>query len=998
MTRIMSFTRLLLKVLGMVAIPAVLAFGQSGKIAGTITDAETGEALPGVNVIIEGTDQGAATDEDGHYFIINIDPGTYSVRASMIGYAEVTQTGVVVATDHTTPVDFSLETSAIAGEAVTIEAQREVVSMDRSASEITVQNQELNQTTGIKDVQEYIGLQAGVQGNEIRGGSVDQTQFMIDGLTVVDNRTNQPLMMVNLTAVKELSVIKGGFNAEYGNIRSGLINVVTKDGSPTEYNGSVDLRYAPSYQKHQGYSIFNKNNFYLRPYLDPGVAFVGTKNGDWSEEKQLQNLEFEGWNSVSDRLMNDDDPGNNMTPQQAQDRFIWMHAMEGSDSLGQRPRTYANKPDYLLDGSFGGPVPVIGSFLGNLTFFASYRNNHEMFGIPMNNDRPYFSNSNSQLKLTSRVTNNLKITLEGLYGELHTFADNPNRFYTSGNDYNLFNNGIRYLYWDNSNNPWDRYSSMLGLSIDHVLSDKTFYTFRLTSMTIHDIAEGPMSLRDTTTLRKFGNQRVDETPYGWIFQYSTMWDAMLIGGEGPGQFNHSNTQTLNAKFDITSQLNRYHQIKAGLLFNYDDVNSDYEWLIPAQPDNHWAVNWHKYPYRGGAYLQDKLEFEGMIANIGVRLDYNVPNTGWYTTDRYSKYFSRLYRTVFTDVAPTADTESHFKVSPRIGISHPISTNSKLYFNYGHFYSMPRSHDMFDIQYDTDGISRIGNPSLQIPRTVAYELGVESSFGQFLVHLSGYYKDITHQTGDVRYTNFSGTVNYATAESNNYEDIRGFEFRLERRFGAWLTGWVNYDYMVGTSGYLGRQHYFEDQRRQRIEGLQNPKQEKPLPRPVARAQFMLTTPQNFGGRFGNIHPLGNWRVGLLFQYRAGRYQTWDPLETYQLQDNIQWKDRFLIDGRLSKTMRLGDYNLQLYADIHNIFNLKYMETLGFEDGIDERNYLKSLHLPMYSGEEYQTAGLTAGNDKPGDVKSKDKPYIDMPNRGFLTYLNPRYVTFGFRFDF
>ncbi|HKJ69625.1 MAG TPA: TonB-dependent receptor, partial [bacterium] len=534
---------------------------------------------------------------------------------------------------------------------------------------------------------------------------------------------------------------------------------------------------------------------------------------------------------------------------------------------------------------------------------------------------------------------------------------------------------------------------------DHVLSQNTFYNLRITSVEINDVAEGPITMRDTTSLRTFGSMPVDEVPHGWSFQYATMWDAMYTGGEGSsGAFNFSTTRTFNVKFDFTSQVNRFNQVKFGFLVNYDDVDTFYESDVKCQPDNHWAVDWHNYPYRGGAYIQDKLEFEGMIANLGVRVDYNNPNTGWYTTDRYSKYFTRLYRTIFSEVAPTEDTESHIRVSPRIGISHPITTTSKLYFNYGHFYSMPQSNDMFAIQYDTDGISRIGNPSLGTPRTVAYELGVESSFGQFLVHLSGYYKDITHQTGDVAYTNFSGTVDYSTPESNNYEDIRGFELRVERRFGEWITGWLNYDYMVETSGYLGREHYYEDQRLQRIEGLQNPKQEKPLPRPVAHAHVMLTTPGDFGGQFGGFRPLARWRLGLLFSYQAGRYQTHDPLETYELQDNLQWKDRYEFDARISKTVRLGNRNLQIYADINNVFNLKYLETLGFEDTIDERSYLNSLHLPMYSGEQYQNAGFVAGDDKPGDLKSDDKPYIDMPNRDFLSFLNPRYITFGFRIDF
>ncbi|GAI87102.1 unnamed protein product, partial [marine sediment metagenome] len=107
--------------------------GITGKIAGIITDAATGEPMPAVNVVIEGTTLGGATDNDGHFFIINIPPGTYSLHASMVGYAVEIKTGVIVNVDHTTPVDFDLRVTAIAGEEVTVTAEREIVPMDISA-------------------------------------------------------------------------------------------------------------------------------------------------------------------------------------------------------------------------------------------------------------------------------------------------------------------------------------------------------------------------------------------------------------------------------------------------------------------------------------------------------------------------------------------------------------------------------------------------------------------------------------------------------------------------------------------------------------------------------------------------------------------------------------------------------------------------------------------------------------------------------------------------
>ena len=88
----------------------------------------------------------------------------------------------------------------------------------------------------------------------------------------------------------------------------------------------------------------------------------------------------------------------------------------------------------------------------------------------------------------------------------------------------------------------------------------------------------------------------------------------------------------------------------------------------------------------------------------------------------------------------------------------------------------------------------------------------------------------------------------------------------------------------------------------------------------------------------------------------------------------------------------------FMDITNVLGLQYISMQGFDGGDDWRNYVESLHLPMYDSEEYLAKGYTGGNDQLGDISSNNKPHINMPNRGFLTYLNPRRITIGFRYYF
>ncbi|MFH1851244.1 MAG: TonB-dependent receptor [Candidatus Neomarinimicrobiota bacterium] len=998
-----------------VCIQTALWAGVTGKIAGRITALDTGEPLPGANVVVVGTASGAATDMDGEFYILNLRPGTYSVLVSMMGYQAVVSNEVRVIVDHTVVLDLALTTMVLEGSEVVVTADREVVIMDRSASEISISSDDISTVPAVRDVWDYLNLEAGIEDDLIRGGGLDQTALMVDGLAIVDNRSNEPIMMLNLSSVDQINIIKGGFNAEYGNIRSGLINVTTKEGSTTGYSGTIDIQYDPAQQKHGGYSLYDRNNYYLKPFLDPLVMWSGTKAGAWSQEMKDSYPDFIGWAAVASNLLDDNDPSNNMTPEQARDLFLWYHQVEGSKDLGRTEGQYAHKPDFNIDLGFGGPMPVFGKILGNMTFYLSHHDKSEMFALPTSRD--FYHEANTHLSLTIRPTSKTKLKIEGLYGEINTVAASPegsgnNWYLTSGSD--IFTSflvtseayeegGGSALYWPDALNPFDIYRMMLGFSFDHVLSPSTFYNIRISNVHIKNICDGPGSIRDTTEIRTFGNFAVDESPYGfWVSSnYTPSGDRMVFASLGGVARDQSEVNSINVKFDLTSQVTKRHQLKTGFEFNYDDLLTKYWSQFDYAPKNNYLRKYRAFPIRFGAYLQDKIEIKGLIANIGVRLDSNDPNQDWYTVDKYSKYLSPNYKDEFTTAAPTEPAEGHLKISPRLGVSHPITDAAKLYFNYGHFYSMPSSYDMYQIGYGTayQGIDYLGNPSADIPKTVAYELGVEYDVSNMiLVHVSGYYKDVSDQIGYVGYTSIDGSVNYTTTENNNYEDIRGFEFRVQKRYGRWFTGWINYNYIVQTWGFYGRDHYYEDLRDQMRYGYQNPQQEKPLARPFLRANLVFHTPPAWGPQLLGGRPLDQLQVNLLLGWKAGEFETWDPLNTYELQDNLQWKGQYSADLRLGKNISRKNSAVMLFMEITNVLNLQYIATQGFSDGDDWRSYLESLHLPMYDDEAYEAAGYTGGDDKVGDVKSDDKPYINMPNREFLTYLNPRRLSLGFRINF
>jgi len=331
--------------------------GITGKISGRVVDRNTGEPLAGANIIIEGTNMGAASNLNGEYTILRVPPGIYTVTAIYIGYAKLSVDKVRVRIDQTSNINFSLTLAAVKGEHVTVQAERKVVKKDVTTSVSVISGNDVKQLP-MDNVENIIGLQAGVEeGLSIRGGGADQALFQINGITMRDPRNNLPITGVALSAIQEVSVERGGFNAEYGQVRSGIINVVTKEGGRT-YEGTITLKAAPPAKKYFGISPYDPNSMWLRPYLDDAVCWTGTQNGAWDKYQQRQYPKFDGWNAISRQLFEDSDPTNDLTPIAAQRLFKWQH----------RKQEINDQPDYNIDAGFGGPVPVIGKNLGIFVF------------------------------------------------------------------------------------------------------------------------------------------------------------------------------------------------------------------------------------------------------------------------------------------------------------------------------------------------------------------------------------------------------------------------------------------------------------------------------------------------------------------------------------------------------------------------------------------------------------------------------------------------------
>ena len=228
--------------------------GVTGKIQGMVIDKITGEKLPGVNVIIIGTAYGSATDKNGEYFILQVPPGEYTVKFSMIGYKDFIVQDVKVRAELTTRVDAQLEetTLDIGGEVVVI-AERPVIQKDVTASVQFLGAEEIIRLP-VTDAKEGLFVQAGVffdpipvvgglgsagRGEtrySIRGGSQDEIKWFFDGVrtaSLVNGRADWggSFTNLNMNSIQEVQIMTGGFTSEYGEAQSGVISVITKEGA-----------------------------------------------------------------------------------------------------------------------------------------------------------------------------------------------------------------------------------------------------------------------------------------------------------------------------------------------------------------------------------------------------------------------------------------------------------------------------------------------------------------------------------------------------------------------------------------------------------------------------------------------------------------------------------------------------------------------------------------------------------------------------------------------
>lgn len=903
-----------------VAAPPLRA-GETGKIAGQVTDKETGEPLAGANVMISAVwvgdreieierAMGAATDANGNYFIIGIPPGQYTVRALFIGYKEERLTRVRVNIDKTTLLDFRLETKVLTGEEIVVSAYKpNKVEVDLTATKQTYNIQEVQSIAGMADISDILELQADVVDDHFRGGRVGESLYLLGGGALINPLNNQRAFDPIVIGLQQVEVYTSGFSAEYGNAQSGVVNMVTREGQD-RWSSHVEFSLTAPYYKTFGGSIYSPENLYFFNRLNDAEEWL--KENPTQPGKPLWDLGYNAPVYLPPRIVWPPNPLTHADSLKMAElgRIAWLQSVR---DVGLE---YGNSMDYRLDYASGGPIAK------NTNLFVAARQNlvHPIIPTPQNDiQRQIMSN------LTYRMGANDKLKVSFTY------------------DYRFTNIiGSQFLRW-----TFDRTlsvtksistSQQYGLEWKHLFSPSTFLNWKVLVLNI--LQQDRIELLDE-------NQFLEDYSSGrnWV-DYTGPSNHRV--GRVDDDRGDEDTRSYEVSAALTSQLNQNNLMKAGLQFFYYDVDVARE-IDVTNSGSFRAVDFAANPYEGALYLQDKMEFEGLIANIGLRFDFYNLNTEYYADEfsplrnpNYDPTKPYIERGLYydPDLALKKKTGLYTRLQPRIGISFPVSENSVFHLNYGTFTQRPNFNQVFFSQMTMfNEIEVLGNPRLRPENTKAYDVGLVQGLPLgFYLDVSAYYKDVSDLVESAFYFDEQQSV-YRTYRNRDYANIRGFHVNLEKRIGLW-RGYLRYNYESATgksSNDLDAPVTFFEKPAEGQEPV-----ELPDPEDIfldydrthkAVFNLRIVTGPADGLQIGSLRPFADISLSGTLRFMTGRPYTWD--ETGQgLRFNQRTPKEYDLRFRLEKKLRMGNSVMTAYLEGFNLLNRKvyhYSRTFS-----DERN--------------------------------------------------------------
>lgn len=265
--------------------------GTNGILEGHVKDKKTGEMLPGVSVFMPEIQQGTSTDVDGYYQIQNIHAGSYEVRFRHVGYQTYVIKQVAVNADLKTKLNVELNASDIELGEIVVVQEKPLIQKDVTGTTFIVTSQEAR-LLPIDKVVDVIRLKPGVtaEGN-VRGGKTTEVVYLVDGLPVQDVLGGGIKTELPNSSIFGVSIYTGGFEPEYGNALSGVVNIVTKTGTNDHklyVKGQSDnLLGGTQVNKRQEFEVSGSG-----PLMEDKMFYFGAVNGVLSDTRWWQDLQY----------------------------------------------------------------------------------------------------------------------------------------------------------------------------------------------------------------------------------------------------------------------------------------------------------------------------------------------------------------------------------------------------------------------------------------------------------------------------------------------------------------------------------------------------------------------------------------------------------------------------------------------------------------------------------------------------------------------------------
>ncbi|MBV6510911.1 MAG: hypothetical protein FMNOHCHN_00389 [Ignavibacteriaceae bacterium] len=737
--------RYILPLFFLVALLTADLAAQSGKVSGRVTDKVTNEALPFVNVIIEGTTQGAATDLDGYYNILNVAPGTYTIKASAIGYNSQSVSGVRVSIDLTSKIDFVLsETSLTLKDEVVVVATKPLVTKDLTASTAIVGADDIA-ALPVTEFQEVLGLKAGVVGNSVRGGRSGEVVYAIDGVPVTDVYDGGTVVDVNANSIQELQFVSGAFNAEYGKALSGYVNIATKDGKNT-FEGNVTTYFGDYYSDRTDIfraiddfdplSIHNFEGSLSGPIIPNSLYFYGNFRyvyfGGWLNGKRV----FNPWD-ITTNLGASVPLENRYDIQKTGDGEIvpmnWNQKVYGQGKL-----TYRVIPEIKLTYNY-------------MIDDVEYRDYDHSFAYNPDGDFKKFRTGHTNI-----------------LGMTHTLGSST--FYQLNLSY-FFKRFRQYVYED-YNDPKYTHNELLGQSPADVPSFRTGGT------------QSSHFKRTTGT-------------YGVKFDITSQVTQIHQVKAGV-EFNRHNLSFDNVNL-----------IQPDGIGSPKDTRNPYVTLrVPDinNPAENLAIDiYTRNPVEFSAYLQDKIELSELIINIGLRYDMFMPDGKLLVDPTDPNIYNPLNP---ANIAKTLaerqtywykDASTKSQLSPRLGVAFPITDRGVIHFSYGYFFQIPPfdllyTNPEFKFGQGTGNLGIAGNSDLRPQGTISGEVGVQQAITDDIsIDLTAYFRDIRDLAGTRadEITLFGGSGRYSQFVNSDFGFVKGIVFTMTKRFSDGWSATLDY---------------------------------------------------------------------------------------------------------------------------------------------------------------------------------------------------------------